>query len=253
VTGSLPAAARLSTSGRRRGELSDRPAWPTLAVVGVTVSGVTPTVAARALFATTAALVLVGMVVQWAVVVDATDGYFSTPAARVFNMFWYFTVQSNLIVGLTCLLLALNLDRSSELFRVFRIAGVVDIAITGVVYHVALADLQELDGRAAVADQLLHVVVPVVAVAGWLLCGPRGLVSRHTVVLAALVPIVWAVFTLIRGPIVDFYPYPFIDVRLHGYPRVVLNIALVGLLFVALGAATVWIDERLRGRSPGPA
>ena len=92
--------------------------------------GVTPSVAARALFATTAALVLVGIVIDWAVVVDATDGYFSTPAARVFNMFCYFTVQSNLIVGVTCLLLALRLDRRSELFGVFRIAGVIDIAIT---------------------------------------------------------------------------------------------------------------------------
>ena len=215
--------------------------------------GVTPPVAARALFAVTAAIVVVGMVVQWSVVVDATDGYFSTPAARVFNMFCYFTVQSNLIVAVTCLLLALNLDRSSELFRMFRIAGVVNIAITGVVYHVALADLQELDGQAAVADQLLHVVVPVVAVVGWLLCGPRGLVDRQTVVLAALIPLAWCVFVLIRGPVVDFYPYPFIDVRLHGYARVFLNIGLVGLLFVALGAAAVWADRHLPGPRPAPA
>ena len=32
-------------------------------------------------------------------------------------------------------------------------------------------------------------------------------------------PILWAVFTLVRGPLAqpDFYPYPFMDVAEHGY------------------------------------
>ena len=117
-------------------------------------------------------------------------------------------------------------------------------------YHVALADLQELDGKAAVADQLLHLVVPVLAVAGWLVFGPRGLVSARDIGLATLVPLAWLVFTLIRGPIVDWYPYPFLDVRDHGYPRVFANCVLVGLLFLALAAGARALD-RVLDRTPG--
>ena len=207
--------------------------------------------AARICFGLTAGLVVVGLIVQTEVVVTADEAFFDGTAARLFNMFCFFTVQSNVIVGVTCGLLAWRLDRTSTAFRVFRLAGVVDIAITGVVYNVALADLNELDGKAAVADQLLHVVVPLVAVAGWLVFGPRGLVDLRDVGLAALVPLAWLVFTLLRGPIVDWYPYPFLDVRDHGYPQVFLNCALVALLFLALAAGARAADRALARRALG--
>lgn len=180
---------------------------------------------------------------------NATEGFFTTPLARVFNLFCYFTVQSNVIVGVTCLLLALRPDRHSTVFAVFRLAGVIDIAITGVVYHVALAQLFELKGYAFVADQLLHTVVPILAVGGWLIFGPRRRVSWSIVGWAMLVPIGWTVFTLIRGPIVNYYPYPFIDVDLHGYGTVFVNMALIAGLFFALAAGALALDRVLAKRS----
>ena len=200
------------------------------------------------MFGTAAALVVVGLIVQAEVVITADEAVFKGTAARLFNMFCFFTVQSNVIVGVTCGLLAWRLDRASTAFRAFRLAGVIDIAITGVVYHVALADLQELDGKAAVADQLLHLVVPIAGVVGWIVFGPRGSVDVRTIGLAALVPLAWLVFTLIRGPIVDWYPYPFLDVRDHGYPQVLLNSAVVALLFVALGFGARAADHALARR-----
>ena len=197
------------------------------------------------MFGVTAALVVVGLIVQGEVVVTADEAAFDGTAARLFNMVCFFTVQSNVIVGVTCGLLAWRLDRTSTGFRVFRLVGVLDIAVTGVVYHVALADLHELDGKAAVADQLLHGVVPVVAVAGWIVLGPRGLIDLRTIGLAALVPLAWLAFTLLRGPIVDWYPYPFLDVRDHGYPQVLLNSAVVALLFLALGFGARAADRAL--------
>jgi hypothetical protein len=209
---------------------------------------VTSPTAARAFFGLTGVTVLVGLIVQAEVVVTADEAFFDGTAARLFNMFCFFTVQSNVIVGVTCGLLAWRLDWTSTSFRVFRLVGVVDIAITGVVYHVALADLQELDGKAAVADQLLHLVVPVLAVLGWIVFGPRGLIAGRDMVLATLVPLAWLVFTLIRGPIVDWYPYPFLDVRDHGYAQVLLNCTLVAALFLALAQAARSADTALSPR-----
>ena len=204
---------------------------------------------ARWTFAAAALAVGAGLVIQVPLVWNATEGFFTTPLARVFNLFCYFTVQSNVIVGVTCLLLALRPDLHSTVFAVFRLAGVIDIAITGVVYHVALAQLFELKGYAFVADQLLHTVVPILAVGGWLIFGPRRRVSWSIVGWAMLVPIGWTVFTLIRGPIVNYYPYPFIDVDLHGYGTVFVNMALIAGLFFALAAGALALDRVLAKRS----
>ena len=57
--------------------------------------------------------------------------------------------------------------------------GVVAITITLIVYGVALAHLLDPDSWAYFSDVLLHRIVPVVAVLGWLIYGPRGLASRR--------------------------------------------------------------------------
>ena len=109
---------------------------------------------------------------------------------------------------------------SSTVFRVFRLIGVVAITITGVVYHSVLAQLLDLESWALVADHALHTISPILAVVGWLMFGPRGLISPRIVWLSAIFPVCWCIFTLVRGEMVGFYPYPFVDVGALGYGRV---------------------------------
>ena len=208
--------------------------------------------AARITFAITAAVVFVGLALQLIAVVRATDSVFPTVAGRVINMFCYFTVQSNVIVGVTCLLLALRLDRTSTVFKVFRLDGVLAITITGIVYHLALSGLRELTGYEAVANQLLHTASPILCALGWLAFGPRGLTSRRVVGWAVAFPVAWVVFTLIRGPIAHFYPYPFVDVGDLGYLRVAVNVVGIAVLFLVLAALATVLDARLARRLSTP-
>ncbi len=67
--------------------------------------------------------------------------------------------------------------------------------------------------------------------------------------LSLLYPLAWLVFTLVRGPISDFYPYPFLDVRVLGYPAVLLNCVVVAVLFVALAAAAAAFDRAMARRA----
>lgn len=53
------------------------------------------------------------------------------------------------------------------------------ITVTGIVFHAVLAQTLDLKSWAAVGNELVHTVVPVMAVVGWLLIGPRGLFSRR--------------------------------------------------------------------------
>ncbi|MEO7168404.1 MAG: Pr6Pr family membrane protein [Chthoniobacterales bacterium] len=211
----------------------------------------TKAVAARIFFALSALAVLVGLIVQLFVSAGLTGSQFTSPGSRIFNVFCYFTVQSNALVGITTGLLASRLHRRSNVFRAIRLAGLIGITVTGIVFHVALAHLQDLEGTAAVADFVLHTLVPVLAVAGWLGFGPRGMTSWRVGVLAVIFPVAWLTFALVRGELIDFYAYPFIDVRQHGYLQVFANAALVAVLFFLLAAGAIILDRWLSGLGKG--
>lgn len=204
---------------------------------------------ARAWFCLTALVVFVGLAVQLVVTAGIRGGHFPGLGPRLFNLFCFFTIQANLIVGVTCLLLAVRLDRRSTVFGVFRLSGLIAIIITFLVFHTALKELQDLKGSAAFADLLLHTLSPVMCAAGWLVFGPRRLITRKVAFLACVFPLCWSLFTLVRGPLVDFYPYPFVDVRRLGYSRVLLTGVGIGALFLALAAAAAAVERMLSRRS----
>ncbi len=183
-----------------------------------------------------------------------SGGHFHPAAARAANAFAFFTVESNLLVGLATLLLAVRLDGSSTPFAVLRLSGLVAITITGIVFHAVLAQTLNLRNWDAVGNELVHTVVPVMAVVGWLLIGPRRIVSARVAWLSLIFPVCWLSFTLIRGAIIHWYPYPFIDVTQLGYGRAAVNCVWVALLMLGLAAGrqcwtTGW---DARGASPEP-
>ncbi len=209
---------------------------------------------ARLWFTLTALAALAGVVIQLFVTASLKTGFFKTSTARTLNVLVFFTIQSNIIVGVTSLLLALDPTRSSLAFKAWRLSGVIAIAITGLVYHTVLARLFDLESWALVADNLIHTVVPIMGVLGWLIFGPRGQTSRLVVRLSLLFPVSWLVFTLIRGAIVHFYPYPFVDAAAIGYVRVVINSVWLAVIYLALASGAAALDRRLaKGATTAPA
>jgi hypothetical protein len=210
----------------------------------------TKSVAARVWFGVTALVVAVGIVVQLFVTANSTQGYFPDNPDRVFNVFAFFTIQSNLLLGGTCLLLAIDRDRwHSTLFKTLRLNGVLGIAVTGIVYHLVLAGADDLEGAAALTNFLLHTATPLLGVLGWLVFGPRGQTDGRVVAWSLVYPLLWLAFTLIRGEGTGFYPYPFVNVTEHGYGTVLLNCLLVALLFLVLAAGTTLLDRRIRSKT----
>ena len=163
----------------------------------------------------------------------------------------FFTVQSNILVAITTGMLAVRLTRSSTTFRVLRLTALIAITITGIVYHLALAGLQEMSDKEATADWVLHTASPILCLVGWLMFGPRGQVTRRVAGLCVTFPLAWLAYTLIRGELVDdrfghpFYPYPFLDVAELGYGNVAVSIALIAALFAVLALLGRVLDRRL--------
>jgi hypothetical protein len=209
---------------------------------------------ARIWFGLNALVVLVGFVVQMVVAADENPkAFFHTPLKRLLNVFCFFTIQSTLIVGATSLALAVGWARPTTWFRTLRLIGVVGIALTFVVFQTVLRKLQDLTGQAAFADLLLHSVSPLMCVGGWLWFGPRRQTSPRVVWLTLSFLVAWGTFTLIRGHIIGFYPYAFMNPTESGYARVSVNLVIVAAVFVAFAAGAHLLDRRLPNRHVDPA
>ncbi|WP_326944339.1 Pr6Pr family membrane protein [Amycolatopsis sp. NBC_01307] len=203
----------------------------------------------RVSFAVIAVVALTGLVSQVIATAGDTTGQYRTAGARIANMFCFFTIDSNLLVAVTSLLVALGAARVTGPFRVFWLDALAGIIVTGVVYQVALSGLYELNGLSLFADTMLHKVTPILFVLGWLFAGPRGALTWPTVWWSLIYPAAWLAFTLVRGAFTGFYPYPFVDADALGYGRVTLNCVVIGVLFTALAAGLFLADRAFHRRA----
>lgn len=210
------------------------------------------TAAARIFFAATALAAVVGLGMNLFVAAGDEAGIFDTPLARVLNQFTFFTIQTIILVTVACLLLALSLERPSTSFGALRLVGIVGVTVTAAVHHTLLAHLTERAGADFVADMLLHTIVPIATVVGWLAFGPRGLVTWPAVRWSVVFPTAWGALTLIRGPIIDWYPYPFLDVIDLGYGPALLNGVGIAIGYFVLGTVFRGIDVLLDRRAALP-
>ncbi|GAA4907807.1 Pr6Pr family membrane protein [Streptomyces coeruleoprunus] len=174
--------------------------------------------------------------------------------ARVLS---HFTVQSNVLVAAVFAVSARRAWAGRPPVRP-RITGAVllYIAITAVVHHLVLAGAAAPAGWAAVADHLLHTLVPIGVALDWLLlvrpCGLRPLDAA----LWLVYPAVYVLFVLARGfalppGTAGRYLYPFLDPLTHGYRVVIAHALVLGLSFYALSLAVTaldWIRPHVRGR-----
>lgn len=158
---------------------------------------------------------------------------------RVIRYFGYFTILSNAAVAVACWTLAFGRDSNSTAWRLLRLDGLIGITVTFLVVQILLSGIIELHGVDLLADRLLHVVVPLMAILGWVLFGPRERIQRRDLLLSLVAPVLWLVYTLVRGAIVDWYPYPFLDAGEIGYGPVALYCLGISALFVGL-AALAW-------------
>ncbi|GAA1166677.1 hypothetical protein F4556_001252 [Kitasatospora gansuensis] len=164
------------------------------------------------------------------------------------NFFSYFTNLSNM-AGVVVLLTAgtLGLLGRGRVPDLVRGAVALYLAVTGLVYLVALSDY-DLGPLLPWVNGVLHRLMPLVLLGDWLIDPPRRPISRQRALRWLLFPLLYLSYTLIRGAVTDWYPYPFLDPR-HpgGYGRVAVACTLVTLAFVGIGAALRWVGNRLGG------
>ncbi len=198
-----------------------------------------------ALVAIGALVLQVVLVIQGGRVLD--DASQPDLPVRLGRLVSYFTIQSNLLVAITATQLARDPLRDGPTWRVVRLAAVAGIFLTGVVHFILLRPLLDLDGADWAADKLLHMVVPLLAVVGWILFGPRPRIESREITWVLVWPIVWLTWTLVVGGLSGWYPYPFLDHREeHGVTGVVISIVGITAFFVVVLWLAKLVDQRIQ-------
>jgi len=164
---------------------------------------------------------------------------------RLIDLFSYFTIWSQIVVGVVMTLLYLNPARDGKLFRVFRIDSILMITVTGVVYNLLLGPNYPPQGLNQISSPIQHTITPLITVLVFVIAGPRGWFTLKNVVAALVLPIVYVFYTLFRGAIIGKYPYDFFDVVSFGYASVLIFV--MGILFASIIVAGMYwgIDKAL--------
>lgn len=195
----------------------------------------------------------------------AIDLSISDSVLRVLS---YFTIQSNVLVAIVLALAARRAWTGRAPLPPLVTGGVLlFICITGLVYHFVLANDSSgfsmtddpdhaMTGARQVSNQLLHTVTPIGTALNWLLLTRPGTLRPRHAALWLTYPLAYFGFALARGAIMTpgtpaRYPYPFLDVDIHGYAGVLGNAVIFGLAFYALALVLVALD-RIRPEIRGP-
>jgi hypothetical protein len=213
-----------------------------------------PRVVARVLHALLAVAALAGIALEVGRALVDGPGDAGTMTERLVRLFSYFTIQSNLLVAVASVLLALRPARTGRVMAVLHLDALLCIAVTGVVYHTVLADQSlPLTPGGALANLLLHTVTPVGAWLVWLLVGPRPRFGGTTVAWSLAYPLAWIGYTFVRGWVTGWYPYPFLDAGAIGTATAARNTGLVAVTFLVLALLVRLLERVLPGTPRQPA
>ena len=83
----------------------------------------------------------------------------------------------------------------------------------------------------------------------WIFFVPKGTLRWSQPLFWLVYPLLYVSYCLIRGALTGFYPYPFVDVTLLGYPKALLNTVLLLAGFWVVGLIVVAFDCRTARRT----
>lgn len=168
----------------------------------------------------------------------------------VFIYFWtYFTHLTNIWLVLTHLSVLSGARWLGWFRRPTTIASAATfITLVMLYYHFMLAPFLQMEGALQFATYLLHYVAPIIYLAWWVVGAPHGTLKFTGIPMILLPGVIYIAWVLLRGAIVNEYPYDILDVNKAGYGGVAIGVlallvavAIFAVVFVALDG---WLGRR---------
>ena len=197
-------------------------------------------------------LALFGVSVQFIISINRVILEDNSVGAIVINMLGYFTILTNTLTAVV--LTTLSLFPNSRMGKVFATPKVFGCVVTsmlwvGVGFHVLLSDYWSPDGMEAVTNYLNHYIVPSALLLIWLVFPPKTQIPKWTPFIWEIYPVIYGIYVILRGKLIDKYPYPFFDVNVVGYPKALLNGLVILIVILGIGyfvRLTVNLSSRLQ-------
>lgn len=168
------------------------------------------------------------------------------------NFFFYFTDLSNLFGAFVLLVGGIAAVRGRPgVPDLVRGSAVLYLLITGLVYWTLLANTINAE-TIRWQNYVVHGVMPAVLLLDWLISPPKtrlgyGMTSRWLAF-----PLLYLAVSLIRGPIVRWWPYDFLDpTQPGGYTHVTTWSFIVTGVFVVFGLLITLVGNQLSSSASG--
>lgn len=161
------------------------------------------------------------------------------------NFFSYFTVLTNSFIAIIFFAsaIATAAGKNNKLGNL-RAAATVYAVIVGVIFPALLAGIQGVQFTAVPFDNLvLHYIMPVVVLIDFLIDRPKKISFKQGLVWLWF-PIAYAIYSLVRGAIVGWYPYPFLNPATNGYEGVAIVSVGIVVLSLAVTYAVTWLTRK---------
>ena len=130
------------------------------------------------LFLFLALLVVIGISLELYVSANRVESDFSSELIRAVNLLVFFTIWTNILVGVTSFFIARGKHKKNNWFWGLHLAGLSGIIVTLIIHRLYLA--VPLTGIALLSDSIIHLLTPLLALCLWLMFGPRGKINLKT-------------------------------------------------------------------------
>lgn len=167
----------------------------------------------------------------------------------IVNFFSFFTNLSNLFAVAVFVVGGVRTLRrrpGSRAWDTVRLISVVDMVFVGLVFNVLLTEVS--GGVLPWVNVVVHMVMPIAVLIDWLVLPVGRRLPWSAAAVGLVVPVAYSVYSLVRGSITGFYPYPFYDPEaLGGYGPVAVYMVVLLVALAVLSVALVGL-ARLAGR-----
>lgn len=167
----------------------------------------------------------------------------------VINFFSFFTILSNSLIAVS---LTFNLILSKTKMGLFfsgisvQTAIALYIIVVGLVYNLVLRSIVVQTGWHLIVNNILHVLNPILYILYWIFFSPKDKLNWKNGIYWTIFPVIYLVYSLIRGAILNWYPYPFLNAGNIGYEKVFINITAMIVLFFIAGLLLIVINNKWR-------
>lgn len=138
---------------------------------------------------------------------------------RPAEYFSYFTIQTSLIAVVTLAVggwFAWQGRHETRVLNIVRLSSTTFTVVVTLVYNLLLRGLPNLpeDGNynwPVVPNEILHVWAAIILLVDWMLSSRRINLRFRAIFWVLVFPLAWLVYSIIRGLIIDWWPYWFIN------------------------------------------